>query len=432
MKRLLIVSPHFPPVNAPDLHRVRTALPYLRAHGWHATVLAVHPDDVAAPRDESLSTRLPADVRVERCRAWPLHLTRRIGLRTLGWRAWRALDRAGARLIGEEKPDLVLFTTTQFLTVTLGPRWLRRFGVPFVVDLQDPWVTNYYSRPGAPPPPGGWKYRIARALAGRLEPAAFRPAAGFVSVSPAYLEELNTRYPWFSAKPQITIPFGVDEPEFATAIARAAPVFTREPDRLHLVSVGAIGPIMTFALRALFTQLQALRRESPELATRLRVHFFGTSYAPKDQAHPSVQPIAREYGLDDIVSESTARIPWDAAQATMRAADGLIVLTSDDPAYTPSKLAGCFLAHRPVLVVAGPTTAAAHANADLGLGRLLDPSAPPNGTLPKFIHDLTDRESHWQQRRRPAFFETYCTAAARTRELSHFLDRLIPSAPGHE
>ena len=44
VKKVLIVSPHFPPINAPDMQRVRLALPYLRELGWEPTVIAVGPD----------------------------------------------------------------------------------------------------------------------------------------------------------------------------------------------------------------------------------------------------------------------------------------------------------------------------------------------------------------------------------------------------
>ena len=34
MRRVLLVSPHFPPTNAPDHQRVRMSLPFYREHGW--------------------------------------------------------------------------------------------------------------------------------------------------------------------------------------------------------------------------------------------------------------------------------------------------------------------------------------------------------------------------------------------------------------
>ena len=44
MKKLLIVSPHFPPINAPDMQRIRMSLPYYRKCGWDPVVLTVDDD----------------------------------------------------------------------------------------------------------------------------------------------------------------------------------------------------------------------------------------------------------------------------------------------------------------------------------------------------------------------------------------------------
>jgi len=60
MKRVLIISPHFPPVNAPDHQRVRMALPHLEKSGWKAEVLAIAPSTISAPQDLSLLELLPA------------------------------------------------------------------------------------------------------------------------------------------------------------------------------------------------------------------------------------------------------------------------------------------------------------------------------------------------------------------------------------
>jgi hypothetical protein len=44
MKKVLIISPNFPPVNGADMHRIRQSLPYVRAWGWQPGVLAVDED----------------------------------------------------------------------------------------------------------------------------------------------------------------------------------------------------------------------------------------------------------------------------------------------------------------------------------------------------------------------------------------------------
>jgi len=429
MKRLLIISPHFPPVHAPDAQRVIAALPYLRAHEWEPTVLAVEPDQVAATKDSSSLRRLPSDIRIERCGAWTLSLTSRAGLRNLGWRAHGAMRRAGNRLIREIKPDLIFFSTTQNLLMTLGPRWRRQFGIPYVLDIQDPWITDYYERPGAPPPPGGWKYRLARSMACRLEASTFAVASGFVSVSPTYLESLSNRYAWFGGKPQAVIPFGVDPKPFDQQDSSPQPAFAPDPEWIQIVSVGAVGSIMSQALRALFAQVKSLLSDAPELGRKLRFRFYGTSYAPPGQAEPSVMPLAQEYGLADLVTEETNRLSADAAFATMKAADALVILTSDDPGYTPSKLAGCFLANVPVLLVTRRDGGAERLNRELGLAQILDPDGATPSALSDFLQDLKAPNPQWISRRQTEVFHTHHTAQARTQQLSEFLHRILAQPP---
>lgn len=427
MKRLLIVSPHFPPVNAPDAQRVLGALPHLRSLGWEARVLCIDPRDIDLPSTTDSNSRVPADVQVNRCRARPSAFNRLLGMRTLGPRAAGPLLKAGSRIITDWKPDLVFFSTTQNAVVAAGPRWKRDHGVPFVVDVQDPWVTDYYDRPGSPKPPGGWKYAWSRRRNARLESQVFNAADGIVSVTADYLRDMAARHPRLKTTPQLSLPFGIDVAAFNEAIAHAPAPFSRDPGKIHLVSIGAVGPIMQSAVQTLFAQVRALRQNHPGLADRLRLHFIGTSYASADASVPSVMPIAREHDLDDLVVETTARVPWREAQAGMAAADGLILLTSDDPAYTPSKLAACFLARRPVLYVTNPDSATARLGASLGLGSLLDIARPDPDTLSAFIGDLTSLRPRWPENRKEDQFHHH-TAEARTRELAVFFDLVLQNS----
>ena len=61
MRRTLIVSPHFPPTNAPDMQRVRMSLPYYAQNGWDVVVLAVAAKDVAATQEPELIATVPAN-----------------------------------------------------------------------------------------------------------------------------------------------------------------------------------------------------------------------------------------------------------------------------------------------------------------------------------------------------------------------------------
>lgn len=361
MKRLLLVSPHFCPVNAPDLQRARLALPHLRALGWEPTVLALSPGTIERPvLDPLLEKTYPADIRVIRARGLPPRLTRALGFGGLWLRAGRALRSAGDALLAREKFDLVFFTTTQFDFLRLGPRWLARHAVPYVLDYQDPWVNDYYARTATPPPGGRLRYALARRRALRHEPRALRAAAGLVSVSPAYLDDLALRYPWFDRSRSAVLPFGASAADFAVARAHppAAPLVPFGDGHIHLVSTGRAGPDLAPALRHLFRALAALRATNPASAARLRLHFIGTSYAPPPLARETVSPLAREFDVADLVREHPARIPYFEALHYLARAHGILALGSDDPAYTPSKIAPCLFAARPVLALLHPQSPA--------------------------------------------------------------------------
>lgn len=435
MRRVLIVSPHFPPINAPDHQRVRMSLPYFRECGWEPTVLAVDAAQVEGAKDPWLALSLPADVAVHRVGAMSRNLTRHIGMGNIAYRAWFQLRAAGERLLREGKFDLVYFSTTQFVATALGAKWRRKFGVPFVVDLQDPWRTDYYDRPGAPPPPGGWKYRFARWQAHRLEEASWRDAAGFISVSETYFEQLRVRYPWFAGKPSATIPFGASEADFTLARTHPEilPAFERVPGAVHLVSVGAVGPIMRAAIEHLCAGLSALRTSDPDGAARLRFHFIGTSYVSGEGAELSVAPIATAFGVGDLVREQVNRVGYFAAIKTLLAADAIVIPGSDDAGYNPSKIAPCFLAEKPVLVLAPAGSALERMVTELGFARLARPgSSEGRAALIDFLQALLAAPTRpplpLPETRATALFASTHTARARTRQQCDLFERALDYA----
>lgn len=195
--RILIVSPHFPPTNAADMQRVRLLLPYLRLNGVQAEVLCVESSQVAAPQDDWLGQGQSSEVRVHRVRALGLCWGRIPGFGTLTFRALGVLRNCGDTLLSRGGFDLVFFSTTQFGLHVLGPRWKTKFGVPFVMDYQDPWVSDYYSQhPEVVPPGGRLKYAISSRLSRCQEPRVLRHCSGITSVSAAYPRLLQARYPW--------------------------------------------------------------------------------------------------------------------------------------------------------------------------------------------------------------------------------------------
>ena len=433
MNRVLIVSPHFPPTNAPDHQRVRMSLPYFREYGWDPVVLAVDAGTVAAPQDELLARTVPDDIPVHRVAAWSEGWTRRCGIGSLGYRSWFPLQSAGDQLLGSAPFDLVYFSTAQHLVTLLGPRWLRRLGMPYVVDIQDPWRTDFYARPGAPPPPGGWKYRFARWQAEHLEERAWAGAAGFISVSQAYLDQLAGRYPWFATLPSAVIPFGAPQQDFD--LARNQPglsaAFVREPGTLNLVSVGAVGPIMRPALEYLFAAVRQLRMQHPEAVRRLRFHFIGTSYAPPSRAMCSVRPIAESCGVGDLVREQPGRVGYFTAIRTLLEADAIVIPGSEDAAYNPSKIAPCFLADKPTLALTPAGSALDQMASELEFATIarwpeLTGTTPATDFL---IALLLNPAPTRHPSRNWDLFRARHTARARTRQQCELLERALHPQP---
>jgi Glycosyl transferase 4-like domain len=351
MRRLLIVSPVFPPANAPDMHRVRMSLPYFRESGWEPRVLTVDPALTERVIDPALEETVPRDVPVHRAKAFDPKWTRKLGFSAIGLRALPFLYREGARLIRQHRPDLIYFSTTAFPVLALGRVWKRRFGVPFVIDLQDPWVGEYYDkRPRAERPP---KYALAQMMHGMLESFTIRRVGGIIAVSEAYHETLRKRYPWITTEMCRAIPFGASEKDFEVAgrVDWQNPFFTPGDGLRHGVCVGVLGRTKTETCRGICIAFKKGFQVNPDVFSKMRLHFVGTDYARAPHARETIRPIAIDYGLEKYISEQTGRIPYLSALRLCGEADFLLVLGSDDPQYTASKIYPYILARKPTLCV---------------------------------------------------------------------------------
>lgn len=365
MKRVLIVAPHFAPVSAPDGQRARMLAPHLPEFGWTPDILTVDSAAADAPLESELLATLPPDLPVTRVSAWPTRTTRPFGLGNIAWRAWPALRRTGERLLRPGRFDLVYFSTTQFACLPLGRIWQQRTGVPFAIDLQDPWRSDYQHGAGVRPP-GGWKYRLAAAQARWLEPWTLRRCAGVIAVSSTYLDRLTDRYPWWPAAHGCTLPMGWSERDFAFA-ARAN--LSPAVDRSVIRYLGRLGDDLQPALEVFLAGVGQAR--SAGTAPHLRADFRGGSYDPRTGEGP-VRRTALAHRAADAVTETPTRIPYLAALAALQTAGANLILGSDDSGYAPSKIWLVLAAGRPWLALA---------RRDTVLHRLLAPHAGPGGWL---------------------------------------------------
>jgi hypothetical protein len=352
MRRVLMVSPHFPPDSSAASHRVRLLAPHLPAAGWSPTVLTVKPSAYEGRLDPDLDALVPSSVRVERADAWPAAITRRAGLGDLGLRAFTGLHRACRSLLERERFDALFITIYPTYPALLGPMLKRRFSIPFVLDYQDPWVGAWGRTVG-----GGangrpdWKSRVSRQIAEWLEPRALEAADGVVAVSQGTIDGIVERIPSAASLPHDAIPLGFDAADFAAVDGRRgdAAAWDRHDGLVHLCYVGTLLPTGVETLRLLLRALDRARREDPN-ASRLRLHFIGTSNQSESTAH-RVRPIAAECGVADAVSETPGRVDYLDALALLTQSSGILLLGSSEPHYTASKLYPALLAKRPLLAL---------------------------------------------------------------------------------
>jgi hypothetical protein len=336
------------------MQRTRLALPYLRALGWEPVVLAIAPGLIeGGVVDPLLEETYPRDIRVIRVGGIPPRMTRWAGVGSLWLRCGHALRAAGDRILRRERFDLVFFSTTQFEAFRLGPRWKALFGVPYVLDYQDPWLNDYYARTRTPPPGGRLKFALAQWSARRHEPDVLRKASGVIAVSRAYGGTLAKNHPWFDAAGVEFLPFGASENdvEIARRHTPKEPLVPFGDGNFHLVYTGRCGPDMSTSLRIIFRAFKRFLAVRPAEAERVRFHFIGTDYAPRPFGREWAMPVAQLEGVEAFVAETCYRVPYFDALYYLVKADALVAVGSNDPTYSASKIFPYVLARRPMLLV---------------------------------------------------------------------------------
>ncbi|RMG18638.1 MAG: hypothetical protein D6731_01525 [Planctomycetota bacterium] len=346
MRRVLIVSPHYPPSSLAGVHRARLLARRLPEFGWEPTVLAGHPDDYEEANDPELE-RMSAGVRVVRYRMLHHRWTRPFGLGDISIRGGPGCLRKAWALLAREPFDLLFITVAPYYTALLGPILKRRFGLPFVLDYQDPWVSRW----GAEQPRRS-KAGLHHKAAEVLEPKVLRRVDLLTAVSEGTYAEILARNPWFPRERCAAFPIGGDAQDFdylhdhprpsppvETARRRGAPV---------VACVGTFPPRGRETAQALFDALRSLagQRSSTEVPSLL---FVGTTGLPEGPSDPIVLPLARRAGVEPFVFEHPGRIPYADALNVLWHADWLLLLGSDEAHYTASRLYPYLLARRPIL-----------------------------------------------------------------------------------
>jgi hypothetical protein len=351
VKRVVIVAPDFVPSNMPPALRARLFARHLPSFGWEPIVLAADPRFYEGRLDWENQRLLPDTLRVIRTPALPVGLARKLGIGDIGmrsfWHIWRALR----NLCASEQVDLVLIPVAPYVPMLLGRMAHARFGVPYVIDYSDPWITETYWRlPRSQRPP---KWALAYALSRLIEPLAVGRVSAIAGVSEGTLDSVSAYHPALASVPSAEIPFGGEPEDFAwlREHPRKHDVFKPNDGCFHLSYVGVCIPQMHAVVRALFTAVRQGLDSNPARFSRLRLHFVGTNYSPRAGVRGALATLAEEAGIGDLVEERTARLPYLEALQVMLDSHALVAIGTDEPHYTASKIFPCILARKPLLAI---------------------------------------------------------------------------------
>jgi len=351
------------------MQRIRMSLPYFTDFGWQAEVVTVDAKHSDINKDNLLSQSIPSNSVVHKVNAFSKKYTSKVGLGSLALRSLWYYKQTVNQLLKTKKYDLIYFSTTQFPVCILGAYWKKKFNIPYVIDMQDPWHSKYYQdKPKNERPAKYWfSYRLNK----YLEPIAMKAVNGLISVSAAYIKTLQSRYPNTQNIPTAIITFGAFDKDFEIASRNqtlAPSVIIPHKNTLSIVYIGRGGADMQPATRLLFAAFKLGLKTYPEIFNRFNFYFLGTSYAAAGKGKTTIQPIADEMGLADFVIENPDRISFYQTINTLKAADVLFIPGSDDPQYTASKIYPYLMADKPLISIFHPASSAAQIIKDCEVG----------------------------------------------------------------
>src|SRR5580698_1453686 len=143
MRKVIILSPHFPPSTLAGVHRARHLAKHLPAHGWHPIIVRADERHYTEPGDPQLAALVPPALEQVRTGAISARLCRIAGISDIGLRAYFHIRSAVDGLIAAERPNLIFITGAPFYPMLLAGHIKSWSGLPVVLDFQDPWVSAH-------------------------------------------------------------------------------------------------------------------------------------------------------------------------------------------------------------------------------------------------------------------------------------------------
>lgn len=320
-RNVLLITHAFPPGGTVEVQRVTKFAEYLPDFGWDPYVLTADRDSEDSKRGSLESPDTVKTVRRSSFIGNHVPLARDEGLRWIPSVASNAVS-----MIDTYEIDVVFHTAPVFLPFA-AIEWIkRRTGIPYVIDLRDPWTIHPRDDENS------LKAQVYNRLSSRLEPYVFRTADGIVMNS-ARMEELYaTKYPEQCEKFQ-TIYNGFDSRDLEGLQPRPA-------DEFQIIYPGRFRNDM----RTFFEAFDQFVQQHPDSKF---VH-----YGARDRGYaPEVRAVVDDLDLHHHV-EFRGYADYETVLETMLGSDlGIAVTRDGDDTHVPAKIYDYIACNIPVLCI---------------------------------------------------------------------------------
>ena len=378
MNHVLMIAYHYPPFSGSSgIQRTLRFSQDLLSFNWQPSVLSAHPRAFEKTHNELLGD-IPECVDVKR--AFALDARRHLSLfnRYPGWIArpdrwitwlFGALV-TGFRMIREHRPD-VIWSTYPIATAHLIGYWLSRLsGIPWVADFRDPMA-----HVGYPTDQATWDSYLG------VEQKVFAQASRMVFTTPGAARLYAQRYAPQANRIRI-IENGYDEASFSQLAPQTLQT-ALNPGKFTLLHSGIVYPEWRNPTE-LFAALRRLIDSGLIDPNLIRVRFRASGHTD------FLTSLVASHALNDVV-QILPPVGYKAALAEMCAADGLLVLQSDDcNDQIPAKVYEYLRAQKPILGICGNVGDTAEVLRQAGFKHLapLEQSQPIGDALVKFLDDI--------------------------------------------
>ena len=409
-RKLLVVALHYAPTAASGTYRTVGLARHLPDHGWR-TIVVAPPSLPWESIDPELRAPGPPEATLV-----PAPFPRSLLARPLRgidpYAAWlvRAAA-AGVRAARAHRPDAILTTGPPHVTHAVGLYLKRRFGLPWVADFRDPWMTVADASTPTCGNLGGPRSLRRRSL-NRLERSVIAGADLVTTTAPGATEMLRDAFPAHASK-FLTLTNGYD-PEAFAATGR----HRRRGGRIGLLHAGEL--YAGRDPRPLFDAIASLKGGPREAGLRLLGRSAGGDAALAEEIE--------ERGLAGQVDQ-LGQVSYERSLEEMAGADVLIVIDSPGRRVgIPAKLYEYLGAGRPILALAEPDGDVAWA---LGQGGSPYRIAPPRdaAAIARAIVELAGASEPGRDEPRPSPFTRRAIAGRLAKALDDRVDR---SGPGRE